>query len=246
MQGASLRSSDRTAGAGGSCCPPDAAICGREAPHDHDLYGESELRSRQIRTRRVAALTLATMTAEIVVGVVSGSLALTADGWHMGAHAGAFALAALAYWYARRSFGRAPSSAARVCAGAGVANAVALAMIAVFMLAEAATRLLEPTHVRYAQALPVAALGLVVNVISLRMLHVEEHEHHDHNLRGAHLHVLSDLMTSVLALVALMAGRLTGLGWPDPACAIVGAIVILVWGARLGRDSARVLWGPAR
>jgi cation diffusion facilitator family transporter len=221
-----------------------AAACVLETEHEPGVYADWQLRSREIRTWRVAVLALATMGAEVVVGIVSGSLSLTADGWHMGAHAGAFAVAALAYWYARQALGRSPASAARVCAGAGAANAVALALVATFMLAEAVARLLEPVPVHHAQALPVAALGLLVNVISLRVLDVHEHEHHDHNIRGAHLHVVSDLVTSVVALVALAAGCLTGALWPDPAGALAGGGIILLWAVRLGCDSFRALQRP--
>jgi cation diffusion facilitator family transporter len=179
------------------------------------------------------------------------SLALTADGWHMATHAGALGVSALAYWFARTraqakyfTFGT-----GKVNALAGYTNAVVLALVALLMMVEASRRLRDPVVVNFAEALPVAFLGLLVNLVSVKLLDVDEHESeheqkrsaHDHNLRSAYFHVLADTLTSVLAIAALLGGRYAGLVFLDPLMAIVGSLVILHWSVGLCRGSAHQL-----
>jgi cation diffusion facilitator family transporter len=203
------------------------------------------------RTRWVVGLTATMMVAELVVGTLTRSLALTADGWHMATHAGALGVSALAYWFARTraqakhfTFGT-----GKVNALAGYTNAIVLALVALLMMIEAGKRLLEPVSVNFAEALPVAVLGLLVNLASVKLLDLDEHETehgnvpgaHDHNLRSAYLHVLADTLTSVLAIAALLGGRYAGLVFLDPLMAIVGSLVILHWSGGLCRGSAHQL-----
>jgi cation diffusion facilitator family transporter len=214
---------------------------------------------REARTRWVVGITVAMMIAELIVGTLTRSLALTADGWHMGSHAGALGLSALAYWYARTrakaehfSFGT-----GKVLALAGYTNAVMLAGVAVWMLIEAVGRLLHPVTIDFGEALPVAVVGLVVNLACAALLgvgadhHHHEHDHagdghdHDHahdvNHRAAYMHIVADALTSVLAIAALVAGRYFGIGALDPWMAIVGSAVILRWSFGLCKDSTRQL-----
>jgi cation diffusion facilitator family transporter len=187
------------------------------------------------------------MVAELVVGVWTGSLALTADGWHMATHAGALGLSALAYWFARtrantKSF---TFGTGKVNALAGYTNAIVLALVALLMMIEAGKRLLQPVAVHFAEAIPVAVLGLLVNVVSVKLLDPDgasdrtpHTAHHDHNLRSAYFHVLADTLTSVLAIAALVGGRYAGLVFLDPIMASVGSVVILRWSIGLCRGSA--------
>jgi cation diffusion facilitator family transporter len=224
------------------------------------------------RTRWVVLITAAMMIAELVVGYWTGSLALTADGWHMGTHAGALGLAALAYWFARTRARAAqfPLGTGKVFALAAYTNAVALLIVAVWMAAEAIGRLLHPLDVKFAEALPVAVIGLIVNFVSFLLLlpsgdhsheghaheghahddHAHPHEHghahghgheHDLNLRAAILHVAADAFTSVLAIGALIGGRYLHMPRLDPLIALVGSVVILRWGLDLCRQSSRQL-----
>jgi cation diffusion facilitator family transporter len=188
------------------------------------------------------------MIAELIVGTWTRSLALTADGWHMATHAGALGFAALAYWFARTrsraddfTFGT-----GKVYALAGFTNAVVLVAVALWMGVEALLRLLHPEPIAFAEALPVAVLGLVVNLVSALLLDPHEHPSdagdeghvHDHNLRAAYLHVIADAVTSVAAIAALVCGRYLGLRFLDPVMALVSGLVILRWGAGLCRTSA--------
>jgi cation diffusion facilitator family transporter len=172
----------------------------------------------------------------------------------MGTHAGALGLALLAYWYART---RAGSDAfvfgtGKVYALAGYTSGVILAGVAVWMGIEAVSRLIDRPEINFRDALPVAVIGLAVNVVSALLLasgsqdhkhhdHDHSHHHHDHNLRGAYLHVLADALTSVLAIAALALGYAFDLWFLDPLTGLVGGVVILLWSAGLCRSAARQL-----
>jgi cation diffusion facilitator family transporter len=242
--------------------------------HRHDYAGEA--RQGETRTRWVVGITLAMMVGEIVAGTVYGSMALLADGWHMGTHAAALAVAVFAYVFARKHAGdpRYTFGTGKVGALGGFASAVGLAVVALLVLGESATRLASPVAIRFDDAIFVAVLGLAVNLFCAFLLrddhdhhhqhehehghehgHDEEHdpdhahdpgeavraEHHDHNLRAAYLHVLADALTSVLAIVALLAGRSLGWTWMDPVMGIVGSLVIARWSWGLLRDTSAVL-----
>lgn len=219
------------------------------------------------RARVVLYLTLATMLAELVTGYVTGSLALMADGWHMGSHAAALGIAAFAYAYARRhatserfSFGT-----GKVGALAGYSSALLLAVVAVLVAFESVQRLLEPEVVNFLDALIVAVVGLVVNVTSALLLaggsgghdhghhhHGHDHHHgsghrhahdhaHDHNLRAAYFHVVADALTSLLAIGALTAGMWFGWLWLDAMVAIAASLLIAWWAWGLMRASGHIL-----
>jgi cation diffusion facilitator family transporter len=229
--------------------------------HSHD-HGAA-LAGHERKTRWVVALTLAMMVGELVMGYAAHSLALTADGWHMATHAGALGLSALAYWFARSRAGSSAFSfgTGKVHALAGYTSAVTLALVALWMLGESVRRLLAPEPVAYAEALPVAFLGLVVNLVSVKLLHSDEHHHdhdhdhdhdgghhhghhhhdHDHNLRAAYYHVLADAMTSLLAILALLGGRYFGWVFLDAIMGIVGSVVIARWSYGLCRGAAAEL-----
>jgi cation diffusion facilitator family transporter len=220
--------------------------------HGHVFLGASHGRNER-RTRLVIALTLAMMVAEVAGGLWFGSMALLADGWHMATHAGALAITAAAYAFARRhaendrySFGT-----GKVGDLAGFTSALLLAVVALWIGIESAARFFSAHAIRFDEALLVAVLGLFVNLVSAFLLgpdrhdhdheHAHPHSHADHNLRSAHLHVLADALTSLFAIAALLSGKLFGLGWMDPLCGLVGALVILRWSFVLLRDTGAVL-----
>jgi cation diffusion facilitator family transporter len=221
--------------------------------HDHEF--DAGNRAGEARTWTVVAITGATMIAEIVGGWLTGSMALLADGWHMGTHVAALAIAGIAYALARRwarderfAFGT-----WKIEVLGAFSSALALAIVALAMAAESVLRLANPREIAFGTALAVAVVGLVVNVASAFMLaghdhghdpdhdHDHGHGHHDLNLRGAYLHVIADAFTSVLAIVALAAGMLFGWAWLDPLMGIVGAAVIAWWSKGLLTQSASVL-----
>jgi cation diffusion facilitator family transporter len=215
---------------------------------------------RERGVRAVVLLTFVMMLVEIVVGHLTGSMALLADGWHMATHVAALGLASAAYalsrrFAAHRAFG---FGTGKIQALAGYTSAVALGLVALMMVVESASRLLEPVAIDFDSSLPVAVLGLIVNVASFRLLHGgshEAHEHdadddhhehdavdhgheHDHNHRAALLHVAADALTSLLAIVALLAGKFDGFIWLDPIMGIIGGLIIVKWGASLCKHAA--------
>lgn len=196
----------------------------------------------------VLALTVVTMVVEIVAGLMFNSMALTADGWHMGTHAAAFGITIFAYRYARKhannprfSFGT-----GKVSVLGGFASAIALGVVALLMAAESAHRLLDPRDIRFNEAIVVAVVGLAVNLVSALLLKENHHHHghdhdHDHNLRAAYFHVLADALTSVTAIIALVFGRLFGWVVLDPIMGIVGSLVIARWSIGLLKDTSGIL-----
>ncbi len=222
--------------------------------HAHVFLGAKHDKHER-RTWFVVALTAAMMVAEIVGGTVFGSMAVVADGWHMSTHAGALAIAALAYRFARRhardprfSFGT-----GKMGELAAFTSAVILALIAAAIGYEAVMRLYAPVAIHFEEATWLAVAGLAVNLVSAWLLfdedhhaHEAEHDHahhhvHDSNIRAAYVHVLADAMTSVLAIVALLAGRFYGWVFMDPLMALVGVCVILSWSFGLMRTAGMVL-----
>jgi cation diffusion facilitator family transporter len=226
--------------------------------HNHVFLGAAHDRNER-RTWLVVGLTAVMMVAEIVAGTIFGSMALVADGWHMSTHAAALTIAALAYRFARK---HAHDSAFAFGTGklgelAGFASAIILALISLLIGYESVVRLLSPVAIHFSEAIVVAAFGLAVNLVSAWLLfddhhhahhafadehpHHHAHAHHDTNLRAAYVHVLADALTSVLALVALLAGQFYGWVWLDPVIGIVGAVVIARWSIGLMRSAGAVL-----
>jgi cation diffusion facilitator family transporter len=226
--------------------------------HTH-TFGQEVRRPGESKTLIVIAITGTMMVVEVVAGIVYGSMALLADGLHMASHAAALSINALAYIYARKhahdsrfSFGT-----GKVNTLGGYTGAVLLAVFALIMAWESVLRLIDPVAIAFNQAIFVAVLGLVVNGASVLILgqqdhtHEHEHEHHheDHNLISAYLHVLADALTSLLAIVALLAAKYFGWVWADPAMGIVGSILVARWSVGLLRSTSGILLdrqGPDR
>jgi cation diffusion facilitator family transporter len=212
------------------------------------------------RTLWVVWLTAATMVVEIAFGWITGSMALLADGFHMATHAGALAVAAAAYAYARKH-ARNPRftfGTGKVGDLSGFASALLLGVTALFIAVESGMRLFEPVNVRFGEATLVAVIGLAINLLSALLLghdhshdgqehggHDHKHGHADNNLRAAYVHVLTDALTSVLAIMALLAGRYLGWWWMDPAVGLLGAVVIARWAWGLMKDTSAILLDTA-
>ena len=202
------------------------------------------------RTRIVIGITAAMMVVEIVAGLMSHSMALLADGWHMSTHVLAFLIAAVAYHFARTQAGNARFSfgTGKIGVQGGFTSAVVLAIVAFLMAAESVHRLFVPLEIHFNEAIGIACVGLLVNLSCALLLADRHHEHgggsaHDHdvNLRAAYLHVLADAFTSVLAITALTGGKFFGWAWLDPVVGIVGSGVVFSWAYTLLRDTSGIL-----
>lgn len=205
-------------------------------------------------------LTLVTMFVEIIGGLYFNSMALLADGWHMGSHVLALGMAYLAYVYSHKlsedfrfNFGT-----YKIEVLGGYTSAILLLVVAFLMFFHSVERIFNPAEIAYKEAIAVAILGLIVNLICAWLLkddhhhhhgddhghhhhHANEDHHHDMNLKAAYIHVLTDALTSVLAIVALIGAMLWGADWLDPIMGIVGAILVTVWGVKLVKQSGKIL-----
>ena len=216
--------------------------------HDH-VFGQDRERAGEKRTLLIVVITAVMMVVEIAAGLIYGSMALLADGLHMASHATALGIAVFAYVISRRlaSDRRFAFGVGKINSLAGFASAVMLLGFALVMVIESTDRLMNPLSIAFDKALVVAVVGLVVNGASAWVLittpheHGHGHDHHDHNLRGAYLHVLADAVTSLLAIVALLAGKYMGASWLDPAMGIIGAVLVARWSYGLIRDTSRIL-----
>lgn len=220
--------------------------------HDHEQ-----------RMNKVVILTTLMMIAEIAGGLFLGSMALLADGFHMATHTIALGISSFAYAYARRyahdplyGFGT-----GKVNDLAGYTSAILLLFVTFYVLYESVARLINPVPIIYHQAIWIALIGLVVNIVSAFLLHSSEdqdgHSHHheefagdhhhdahfghDNNFRSAYMHVIADMVTSLAAVFALSCGAWLGWGWMDPVMGLIGAGVILSWAWTLLRDTSMVL-----
>lgn len=233
--------------------------------HDH-VFGQDQERAGEKRTLMVVILTAIMMVVEITAGLIYGSMALLADGLHMASHATALGVAFFAYVVSRRmaTDRRLTFGTGKINSLAGFASAVMLMGFVLIMAIESTNRLFNPLNIAFDAALIVAGVGLMVNAVSAWILlatphehgqghaqqhdddhahdHGHTHDHHrDHNLRAAYLHVLADALTSLLAIVALLAGKYYGAIWLDPLMGIVGAILVARWSYGLIRDTSWVL-----
>ncbi len=234
--------------------------------HSHTFDAGSQAAERG--TRWVLAITVVMMSLEIAAGLGFGSMALLADGWHMGSHAVAVGLSVLAYWAARRFAAdtRFAFGSWKLEVLAGYTSAVLLAVIAALMAIGSVERLLQPQAIQYPEATAIAVLGLVVNGVCAFILgHAHHHgrgqepghhgahghaphehvghdgHHHDLNLQSAYLHVLADAATSVLAIVALLGGWAYGWDWLDPVMGLAGSVLVAWWARGLIAETGRVL-----
>ncbi|HLW34136.1 MAG TPA: CDF family Co(II)/Ni(II) efflux transporter DmeF, partial [Chthoniobacterales bacterium] len=222
--------------------------------HSHDFVHDFSTAER--RTRIVIGITAAMMVLEITTGIISHSMALLADGWHMSTHVTAFLITAVAYYFTRRhassehfSFGT-----GKIGVLGGFASAVVLSVVALIMAGESIHRIFVPLSIHFNEAIGIACLGLMVNLVCAFLLkgdhphhhheeygHDHSHPHHDLNLRAAYLHVLADAFTTLLAIVGLSCGKFFGWSWLDPVVGIVGSGVVFSWAYSLLRDTSGIL-----
>jgi cation diffusion facilitator family transporter len=221
----------------------------------HHIFNEGNPAAER-GTRIVMWITAAMMVVEIFAGWWFNSMALLADGWHMSSHAFAIGLSAFAYAAARR-YANDPRFAFgtwKIEILGGFASAIFLLGVAALMVFGSVERIFSPQPIHYQQAIVVAVIGLLVNIVCAMILgnahhghghehgaHDHHHHHHDLNLKSAYLHVIADAATSVLAILALVGGWFYGWSWLDPVMGIVGAILVAAWAKNLLIETGKVL-----
>lgn len=208
--------------------------------HNHEHHDHSH--EHEQRTRWVVYLTVVTMGVEITFGYWTNSMALLSDGWHMASHVFALGMTWIAYVVARKysqtdnfSFNK-----KKLLALSGFTSAVSLQIVAIIMAIESVNRLLNPLTIKFNEAIIIAIVGLAVNGLSAFFLH-HKHEHHDHNIRSAYLHVLADGLTSITAIIALTVGMFYNWYSLDSISGIISSLVITKWAVDLMRGSGKEL-----
>ena len=203
--------------------------------HRHSYIYES-------KTRIVVILTAVTMILEIFFGYWTNSMALLADGYHMSSHAFALGLSWIAYIVARKysKTDKISFKKEKLLALSGFTSAIALQVIAIFMVIQSVDRFIHPLTIKFNEAIFVAIIGLIVNVISAIVLHHKK-EHSDHNIRSAYLHVIADGLTSVTAIIALTVGLYYNIYSLDAISGILSSVIITKWAIELIRDSGKEL-----
>ncbi len=226
------------------------------------------------KTRVVTLISLVAMAIEIVVGYWSGSMSLLADGWHMASHTLALALNLIVYYLFRHhkfkslfTFG-----GGKILSLGGYTSAMILVLISFSMIYESGHRIMNQVSIHYNEAILVAVLGLIINLVCVYILHSKEnkshdhhshcdhghhhhhHDHHghhhhhhhshnvkDHNHSSAYFHILTDAVTSILAIVALLIGKYFDILWADPFVGVLGGFVVFKWSLDLIKETGKDL-----
>jgi len=198
--------------------------------------------NKERKTLWVVLLTAITMLVEIFYGITTNSMALLADGIHMGSHVFAIGLSWVAYIVVRKLAAKDSftGNSSKILSLSGYSSGLILLLFAFFILVEAFERFFAPQNIAYNEAIAVAVIGLIVNVISAILLH-HKHDDTDHNIKAAYLHVLADALTSISAIVGLIAARSWNIPFIDPLVAIISSVVIIKWSIGLLRSSGKVL-----
>lgn len=202
----------------------------------------AEQKTFERKTLYVVLITAITMVVEIVFGIMTRSMALLADGIHMGSHVLAIGLSWIAYVIVRRinRKGAFTGKSEKILSLSGYSSGLMLLIFAFVIMVEAIRRIFNPQEIQYAEAILVASIGLIVNIGSAFLLHHKE-EHTDHNIRAAYLHVLADALTSLVAIIGLSAAMIWNIYWLDALGGMISSFVIIKWSVDLLKDSGRVL-----
>lgn len=205
--------------------------------HNHDINDKNAK-----KTLYVIIITILTMFAEIVFGHLSNSMALLSDGWHMGTHALALTVTYVAFIIIKnfKNSDLFPNGVEKISPFAGFISALFLAVTGIFVLAESLIRIFNPFTIEFDTAISIAIIGLVVNGLCLVVMQTKNKEQ-DYNYKAAYLHILTDALTSVFAIVALLAGKFFDLYFLDPIMGLLGGYLILRWSVCLIKETSIIL-----
>jgi len=194
------------------------------------------------RTLWVVLLTAVTMVVEIIFGISTKSMALLADGIHMGSHVLAIGLSWVAYIIVRKvsKSDKFKGNSNKILSLSGYSSGLMLLIFAVVIIVEAVQRFYNPVTIIYKEAILVAIVGLVVNIASAFLLH-HDHEDSDHNIKAAYLHVIADALTSLSAILGLIAAMIWDIPFIDTIAALLSSFVIIKWSIGLLKDTGKSL-----
>lgn len=203
---------------------------------------DDQIRKHESKTLWVVLLTAVTMVLEIVFGISTKSMALLADGIHMSSHVLAIGLSWFAYVMVRKlsQNSKFSGNTAKILSLSGYTSGILLFVFAIYIVVEAIGRLYSPVIIAYNEAIVVACVGLAVNVASAFLLH-HDHEHSDHNIKAAYLHVIADALTSLSAIGGLIAAMVWDIPFIDTIAALISSAVIVKWAFGLLRDTGKAL-----
>ncbi len=196
------------------------------------------------RTLAIIIITIVTMFAEVLYGFLTNSMALLSDGWHMGTHALALAITYVAYVFINKikNHEHAGTVSEKITSLAGFTSSLFLLITAVWIIFESATRFVKPLEISFNEAILVAIIGFVVNVVCIFIMEFKnDKDNKDYNYKAAYLHILTDVMTSIFAIAALLTGKYLGWVLLDPIIGILGGVLILRWSVQLIKDTTTVL-----
>lgn len=208
--------------------------------HHHNHIGHEN----EKKTAIIIILTIITMVAEILFGIITHSMALLADGCHMGTHALALTITFLAYFFMGKiqDCKNCDLVSEKISAFAGYTSSLFLLFTAFWIIYESFDRFFSPLKISFNDAILVAVIGLIVNLVCVLIMEFgNKHEHEDYNFKAAYLHILTDALTSVFAIIALLAGKYFGLYFLDPIMGFVGGALILKWSIGLIKDTSKIL-----
>ena len=195
------------------------------------------------KTAFVVLFSAVIMVLEIFFGLFSNSMALLADGIHMGSHVLAIGLSWRAYVLVRHLKRKQADNidSDKVLTLAAYTSGVLLLLFAIFIIVEAVERFFVPNlEIRYLEAMVVAAIGLIVNIICALVLH-DKSGHDDYNRHSAYLHVLADALTSIGAIFGLICAMIWNITWIDTIVALICSAVIIRWATRMLFDTSKIL-----
>lgn len=194
------------------------------------------------KTLWVVVLTAVTMVVEIIFGLTTQSMALLADGIHMGSHVLAIGLSWLAYVIVRKvsKSEKYTGNTSKILSLSGYSSGLMLLIFAIVILVEASQRFFNPVDIGYKEAILVAIIGLAVNIVSAFILH-HDREHTDHNIRAAYLHVIADALTSLSAILGLAAAMIWQIPFIDTIAAVISSLVIIRWSVGLLKEAGGAL-----
>jgi cation diffusion facilitator family transporter len=216
--------------------------CSHNEHHNHTDLPENHVRKFQRRTLYVVLVSFLAMILEIFFGYHSGSVALLADGYHMGSHVFAVGISWFAYFLAGKwsSSGKISFNIENLMSLAGFISGVILLLFSLEIVHESVEKIIHKGQIIFREAIGVALLGFLVNLISVGFLH-GDHEHHDINMRAAYLHILSDLLTSVLAILSLVLGYYFNIESIDGYAGLLSSLVVFYWSFGILSKSCRNL-----